>query len=173
METPESNKQNLNAQLEGKATIEHVIVGMKTVTELQDELASKKINVDNHAINMLASGDMTSSETSDHITLVRVRVIDLGIIGELTTKKIFDRVEKLGLKLCTPKTGVYYRLQYTKQPHEEEIYIGMKQIIGMTDDGPYENIFGITNCEKGLELKGISAEPSAVWHPNHEFIFEL
>ena len=119
------------------------------------------------------------------VTLVILRVVDLGFAEAATTKEIIGtdhdadqigdsapftagRGQQLGLELCPPEVAAYYRLEYKDQPLDEHLYLAMKPI-AISDGEP--RIFVLGHNADGLFLDAAQARPDDKWHPNTKFIF--
>src|SRR3989344_3397632 len=125
---PEGIENIYTAFPEGKIRKENIKIGGKTSRELIDELQGQKINVSPYAEAMLKSEKFTVSKKSENLTLVRLKVKDLGFRKEPTIDQIYERAKSLGLDLCPAEVGPHLRLQYQDQPLGEWFYIAMKQI---------------------------------------------
>ena len=155
---------------EGKIRRENVIIGGKTSKELAGELKKKKINVSSYAEDMLKSKDFTVSQSLESLTLVRLKVKDLGFTREPTTDEIYAKEKKLGLELCPAEVGPHLRLQYEDQPLGEWFYIAMKQI-SARDGDPY--VFELARDDDGPWLGDDWAPPDSPWPLGPEFVFCL
>ena len=153
-----------------KETIE---IGGKDAEALIKEMSEKHINIGGSAMDMLKSEDFTTLKESESEILIRLKVGDLGFPKNKypTADEIYRRIEELGLELCPPETGPYYRLKYLNQPMGEWFQIGMKQIIDR--DGYPRSFFYLARYEDGLWLHGDWMSPGYEWRPDNKFVFCL
>lgn len=155
---------------EGKIKRENITIGGKTAKELIGELKNKKINISSYAESMLNSDKFTVSKNLENLTLVRLKVKDLGFTREPTTEQIYEKAKFLGLDLCPPEVGPHLRLQYEDQPLGEWFYIAMKQIAGR--DG-YPGVFRLERSADGLWVGAGWADPDGQWSLGIGLVFCL
>jgi len=167
---PEGIENIYTAFPEGKIRKENIKIGGKTSRELIDELQGQKINVSPYAEAMLKSEKFTVSKKSENLTLVRLKVKDLGFRKEPTIDQIYERAKSLGLDLCPAEVGPHLRLQYQDQPLGEWFYIAMKQI---SDRGGSPSVFRLERRGDGLWLRGPWPHPGSRWDLYGEFVFCL
>lgn len=166
---PESIKHIYTEFPEGGIRQMEVNVGGQSKDELIREI-KEKFKVSNPAIDMLKNPEFTVSKTPESISLIRLKVSDLGFPKGATTAEIYQKAEELGLELCPAETGPQFRKQYTNQPLNEWLFVGMKQII---DSGGYPLVFHLYRSDDGLWLDDRWAEPGGRWDPALEFAFRL
>lgn len=156
---------------EGRVRKETIEIGGKNAEALIKEMREKKINISDHAMDMLKSKDFTVLKETEDAILVRLKVKDLGILKQHpTTDDVYRRIEELGLELCPAETGPHYRLKYQDQPLREYVRVGMKQIAGR---GGYPRVFDLRRHVDGLWLDGRWEPPRHEWNPGHGFVFRL
>jgi len=119
------------------------------------------------------------------VTIVILSLEDLGFPDGALTREIIGaeqdtdqhgnpapftsgRGRQLGLELCSPEVGPYYRLEYRDQPLGERLYIAMKPM-ATSDDEP--RIFALAHDAEGLSLDAARARPDDNWHPEDKFVF--
>ena len=154
---------------EGKIRRDHIEIGGKTSQELQDMMAKSGIKFE-HAKFMMDSPDFTVSENPEPIDLIRLRVGNLGLSGNLTTDQIYKRIEELGLELCPAEVGPRYRLARQDQPTNGWVNIGMKPISDQDGD---PLAFSLAHLTDGLRLHDGIAKPDDAWPPESWFVFRL
>ncbi len=154
---------------EGKIRRDNVEIGGKSGRELIKELERHGIIILDYARDMLQSKDFAVQKNPEEITLIRLRVKDLGLEYP-TTDQLYDRAKELGLELCPPDAAPNYRLKYKNQPLNEWFRFGMTQIADR-DGGP--NVFGLGHDGGGLWLSSDWAGPDSKWNPGDEFMFCL
>ncbi|OGY56525.1 MAG: hypothetical protein A3H67_04255 [Candidatus Buchananbacteria bacterium RIFCSPLOWO2_02_FULL_46_11b] len=146
-----------------------VNIGGQDKNDLIREI-KEKFKVSSNASDMLKNPEFTVSKTPESISLIRLKVSDLGFPKGATTEEIYQKAEELGLELCPAETGPQLRKQYINQPLDEWLNIGMKQIVD-SDGSP--NVFYLRRLGGGLWLRGSWAEPGSRWGPGHGFAFRL
>lgn len=122
---------------------------------------------------------------SEQVDTVRLTVRDFGFSQGATTAEVlgtkddldangnlapFTRgaMTKFGLEFCQATVGPEFRMQYTNQPINEWLLVGMKPIAGPDGD---LGVFGLHRVDGGLWLKSAWAVPGKQWNPEHEFMF--
>jgi hypothetical protein len=155
---------------EGEIRKFEAIIGGKTKEKLRQELEEQKINVSGYAQEMIQSKYFTTQNNKEQITLVRLKVRDLGFTNGATTQEIYDKAKQLGLDLCPAEIGPNLRLQYIDQPLGEWFFVAMEQI---RDRGGFPNVFNLERDGDGLWLFDIWANPGYRWNPVDEFAFCL
>ena len=136
---------------------------------IKDKPNKKDINISSYAQEMLDKIEYPVKEQT--LDLVKVTVKELFEDEELhTTFEIYAKAKKLGLKLCPPQVGAQLREDYTDQPLNEWIYIGMKQIADRRGD---PDVFLLARNEDGLWLRNDLANPDSHWNPDNQFVFSL
>ena len=155
---------------EGKIRKFETTIGGKTAEQLERELKEKKINISGNAEYMVKSEKFSTLNNQEQITLVRLKVRDLGFKNGATTDEIYIKAKELGLELCPAEVGPNLRLQYMDQPSGEWLYIAMKQITGR-GGGP--DVFGLGRDDVGLWLDDSWAKPGSRWFPGRGFVFSL
>ena len=154
---------------EGRIRRMEVNIGGQDKNDLIREI-KEKFKVSSNASDMLKNPEFTVSKTPESISLIRLKVSDLGFPKGATTEEIYQKAEELGLELCPAETGPQLRKQYINQPLDEWLNIGMKQIVD-SDGSP--NVFYLRRLGGGLWLRGSGAEPGSRWGPGHGFAFRL
>ena len=143
---------------------------LKTKGELEAEMKRQNIQINSYAQSMLNSKDFTTAKKAEPTDLVRLKVRDFGFNGNPTTDEIYAKAKQLGLELCPAEVGPQYRLQYTDQPTNEYLYIGMKQIADSNGD---PDVFELKRGDAELWLSHNWAKPTSKWNPVCEFVFRL
>ena len=156
---------------EGRIRKEELLVGGKTKDQLIAEMKNEKIIISSYAQQMMDNKDFVTSKHPEQMQFVRLSIRDL--FGDENTQTIADvlnRAEKLGLELCPAETGPTFRLQYKKQPLNEWIQIGMKQI---SDADGSPRVFDVAHNGDGFWLNYHWAKPGHRWGPDNVFMFRL
>lgn len=133
---------------------------------IKDE--SWKIEISDHTKEMMHSEDFTTLKKPEKITLVRLKVSDLGFKRDTAIELIYRRAQALSLELCPPEVAPNMRLRY-KQPFGDRIRIGMEEIV---DRGGRPRIFDLGHNERAMWFGG-EKSPHGGWHPDDEFVFCL
>ncbi len=155
---------------EGRICHETISIGGKTAKQLENAITEAGMQISDLAKYMVESKDFKTSKTKEDLDLIRLSVKDLGFSQGATTSQIYKRAEELGLELCPAEAGPHYRLQYTDQPMDEWVAIGMKQIADFTGN-PY--VFRVECLASGAWLDDDWANPEGGWDPELRFLFRL
>lgn len=142
-------------------------IGDLSAQELEREMKSQGINIDNAARSFLESNDFTISKTREHVDLVRLTVADLGLPRGATTEEIYRTAESLGLELCPAEVGPHLRLAYQGF---EWMFIAMKPI---TDSDGESFVFHLYRYDGGPELTMAFAKPTDEWAHHYRFVFRI
>jgi len=169
---------------EGRIEKAAMTIGVKTKEEINEDLKKRvesnnkteKIYIDDHTKSMMNQPEFDIVKKPEKISLIRLKVSDLGFTNNATIDEISKEVEKLGLELCPPEVGPYLRLKYEEvfkreQPKDENLKIGMKPICaGSIDSTP--SLFRVCRASGGeSSLSACWARPQHRWDPRIEFIF--
>lgn len=131
---------------------------------------SLKIRMSEYPEEMMKSKDFATLKTPELITLIHLRIRDLGFEENTTSDKVFNRAKQLGLEFCPPEVGPLKRLKDIDQPLRKHYLIAMKQII---DNSGIPCIFFLNRDECGLWLNDDTMQASTAWSPDSEFVFRL
>ena len=105
------------------------------------------------------------------VNLVKITVGELfGDDKMHTTEEIYAKAQEKGLELCPAEVVPTLRLEYTDQPLEEWLYVGMEQIAA---SGGFPRVFGLERRGVGLWLCDGWAGPDDEWGPGRRFVFRL
>ena len=150
---------------------ETLTIGGKTKDQLKQEFAQGGYRFEDSAKLIVDYPSFILLHQPEHVTLVRLRVADLGFPQGATTDQIYERATTLGLDLCPAEVGIHYRLYHSSQPMREFIFVGMKQIgIGRSSRG----IFGVYRDFYGQWLRKFDrARPEYRWQSSDNFLFRL
>ncbi len=160
-----------------------IIIGAKSKEELIKELEDReksnnpedKIYISDEARSLLQNPDFTVINKPEKITLIRLKVKDLGLKqGNTTTDELYQRAKELGLELCSPETGPHLRLNYQEvfrreQLEGEYLSIGMKQIADLNGN---PRVFSV-DCHSDSQrwLYNPWAKPDYQWNLESQFVF--
>lgn len=133
---------------------------------LTDE--SLKIQISSYAQDMFKHQDFATLKDPEKMSLIRLKVSDLGFVSIATTQEIYQKAAELGLELCPAEVGPSWRLKYTNQPLNKRFRIAMKQI---PDRSGVPRVFDLVRSEDGLWLGDGWAEPDDEWDPDDGFVF--
>jgi hypothetical protein len=141
-------------------------IGGKTKNQLIQELNNENINYDPDIFELIDSNNIYFESSKDirQEKLVTVRVRHLGFTDEATMEEIHERGEELGLELCQPDTGPYFRLQYSG---EDWIVIAMKGL-NYPEGGTY-----VLDLRKERKLYLHSGSPNSNFFGMFKFAFRL
>ncbi len=165
---------------DGKVRIEKDFeVGPITLEEVERKKAQRNKNVmhGSHKIriskvvkDMMQREDFPTLKSPEQISLVHLKVSDLGFKESMSILEIYHRAQKLGLELCPPEAGVYKCLQETNQQLVESYHIAMKQIDNRQG---IPKVFSMVRSEDSSYLLDQTAYPSWSWSPDTELVFYL
>jgi hypothetical protein len=157
-------------------------IGGKSKEELIKELEDReesnnpedKIYISSYARSMLQKPEFTVINKPAKITLIRLKIQDLGFRYSPTADQLYSRAKKLGLELCPPEIGPHLRLNYQEvfrreQPKDEYLFIGMKKIVDS-----YGNLRVFHVCHNDDDLRELDSrwtEPEHKWFLASEFVF--
>lgn len=153
---------------EGKIRIQDLEIGGKSKEQLKQELESNGINISSYANDLLKSRDFTTLPNSQNLSLVKLKVSDLGFNNYATTDQLFAKARELGLDLCPAEVGPNLRLKDKDQPMDDWYYVGMKPIAD-SDGNPH--VFELGRDTSGLWLRERWAEPGDTWDPEARVCF--
>ncbi|OQA35593.1 MAG: hypothetical protein BWY53_00749 [Parcubacteria group bacterium ADurb.Bin326] len=154
---------------EGKIRQIEATIGGQSKEDLIEEMKTQ-FKISPYAESMLKNADFTVSQEKENLTLIRLKVQDLGFSSGATTKEIFEKAEELGLELCPAETGPQLRKQYLNQPMNEWFSIAMKPI---SDSGGNADVFRLARGEDGLWLVDRWTGPDGRWRPVDVVVFRL
>ena len=157
-------------------------IGGMSKEELKEGIRNKKdesgknYQIYSTAEYMMDSQDFTTAEKPEEMNLIKLKVGDLGFGDKNpTTDEIYARIKELGLELCPAETGPRLRIDYEevfkkKQPMDEYLRIGMKQIAGSDGD---PDIFYVDRYGHGSWLNDGWAGPGYGWDPDNRCVFRF
>ena len=142
-------------------------IGGKSKKELGKELKRKEIRQGYQAYE-IDKEDLFFSEKIKQINLVKLSVKDLGFSHGAVFEEIYQRVQELGLELCSAETAVYLRLQYGDQPIADIFNI----IKNRVSDGVMVSELG-RRYDGHLWLRDIWVSSKDRWFKDRELVFYL
>lgn len=102
------------------------------------------------------------------LDLAKVTGADLGFNFGVTIEEIFTRAHERGFGLCPAEVGPALREQYSDQPMDEHLRIGMEPI-DVFGDNP--RVFSVSHDGGGCWLGTDLARPACFWDSKHSWIF--
>ena len=144
--------------------------GIKTADDFRKALKGNGFKIGSWADDILGKPAFTVLTEETEIDLVKVTVAELGFKKGARRDQIYERAKELGLELCPPEVGPQLRLQYSDQPNEGWIFVGMEPII-VSVDSPA--VFYVEHNDSGLWLGSFWSNPGGVWGPALRWIFCL
>ena len=135
-------------------------------------LNSKNFKTSPWINNIVRKYKFTLKKKELPITLVKIKVKDLGFSKPTQLKKIYIKAKKKGFKLVSPEVAIYSRILFKKQKKGEWIRFAtpLKSMID-TDGVPH-----LPKLGKALGfffLETYWSYPKAIFHPKNEFIFRI
>ena len=153
---------------EGRIKKMEITIGGQSKEELIKEIKTN-FKTNPHLEGMMAHPDFTVAPEKENLTLIRLKVQDLGFSNGATVKEIFEKAKELGMELCPAETGPQLRKQYIDQPLNEWLRIAMKSI----DSDGLPRVFDLERNEDGLWFNARWANLAYRWSPGGEFVFRL
>lgn len=147
-----------------------MMIGGKTKDELKTALLANSYRISDSANEILDHSDFFTLPQSEPVGFIRLPVGDFGFTDPATTDQIFAKAEDLGLELCPPEVGPWYRIHTPNQPMGEYAYIGMRPIVGVDGD---PCVFVVEHDRKGRSLNYEFARPDETWPSGCRFLFRL
>ncbi|EII3056937.1 helicase [Vibrio vulnificus] len=143
-------------------------VGGKTKDELLLKLSENKISFNAYGILLFMSEHFLTNKKPKTVTVVALRVDELGFEAGAIYSDIIDAAISRGLQLCSLELAVSLRLHHLKQQDGNQITVASRAVF---DDVNYPNGFYLrANCEE-LWLRGYRASDDWVWEADSLFAF--
>lgn len=131
-------------------------------------LEAQGIGMYGYAEDILRSPELTVAAAPTRADLVELSVSSLGFGKSTRYDTLCDRAEELGLVLCPAEVGPQLRLQYTSQPDDEYLIIGMKAIDG---PGGFPRVFDVCRDAGERGLVTWDGRSDFVWFSDFRFVF--
>jgi hypothetical protein len=148
----------------------------------------KRIQVTEHHPNDFKRDDKTlEAEINRQILASASEIVNINLVRYETKErkilKVLEKAQKEGLSLCPAVIGPCLRSQYTDQPKNEQLTIGMKHMsvtldtnydpVSAPDMKQFQFVFAVDHSPNlGLELFLHNAN-TLLHHTNNTFIFCL
>ena len=137
---------------------------------LRNALDAIGCHVGGSAAEILARPAFIVSTTRKEVELVTVSAAALGFETDtVTLAAIYERAQRLGLRIAAAEVGPQLRLQYLDQPMGEFLAIGMDPIKTWSGE---EAILNVANGGAGLILIGQDGRAGAAISVISRFVFE-
>ncbi|MFH4414677.1 hypothetical protein [Vibrio diabolicus] len=143
-------------------------VGGKTKDELLLQLSDNKISFNAYGTLLFLSEQFLTNKKSKNVTVVALRVDELGFQAGAIYSDIIDAATSRGLKLCSLELAVSLRLHHLKQPDGNQITVASRAVF---DDVNYPNGFYLKANGEELWLRGYRASDDWVWEADSLFAF--
>ncbi|PIS39433.1 MAG: hypothetical protein COT33_02110 [Candidatus Nealsonbacteria bacterium CG08_land_8_20_14_0_20_38_20] len=134
----------------------------KTVTD-----ESQKIEIGSYAEEMIKSKDFATLKKPEQMTLVWLKVRDLGVEKHTAIEEIYRRAQEFGLDLLPPEAAPYLLLHHINQLLGREIGISTKKII---DESGSPRRFELERSGWGRALGG---RQDSKFSPSYKVVFRL
>ncbi|MBU3978406.1 PcfJ domain-containing protein [Patescibacteria group bacterium] len=134
----------------------------KTVTD-----ESQKIEIGSYAEEMMKSKDFATLKKPEQMTLVWLKVRNLGVEKHTTIEEIYHHAQKLGLDILPPEAAPYLLLRHINQLLGKGIGIGTKKII---DESGSPRRFELERSGWGRTLGG---REDSKFSPSYKVVFRL
>ncbi|MGL0870547.1 hypothetical protein ACSTDR_21455 [Vibrio vulnificus] len=143
-------------------------VGGKTKDELLLQLSDNKISFNAYGTLLFLSEQFLTNKKSKNVTVVALRVDELGFQAGAIYSDIIDAATSRGFKLCSLELAVSLRLHHLKQPDGNQITVASRAVF---DDVNYPNGFYLRANGEELWLRGYRASDDWVWEADSLFAF--
>jgi hypothetical protein len=160
---------------EGKICFDEVTIGgipnKEPDYKLEKALEEQNIDIRRPARDIMRSFDFTTLPEHLELSIVKLKVEDLGFRDGATTEELYKRAEELGLALCPAELGPHLRLKDLRQPSGDLYFIAMKQI---ADSRGRADVFALGQLFNDLWLSTPPwVRPVQKWPPESGFVFCL
>lgn len=107
-------------------------------------------------------------EAEESVEFVMWNLADLGLKKKVWTEDLLNEafLASLGLDFCKPSDAYYLRLNYTDQPSEETVFVGMKPV-----DFHGLQVLVLKHGSVGISLVTNQATPRVLWPIDSLWIF--
>ncbi|MDQ6597945.1 helicase [Bacillus salipaludis] len=161
--------------------IKTVEVGGLTKSQLLQKLQQHSILMNELGERLFADDKFTFSDTIYSVRAVELKVRDLGFPEGATIPQLFEKANKVGLKLCPLELGPHLRLEYLDQPegHSGKPFWRHRAPYGsvtiaseiLSEDVDFPKGFYLRRIEGVLWLRGYIADDLHVLGPDDHFVF--
>ncbi len=146
-----------------------ITIGGKSSEQLLMKLEKGNFIVSDWAKDLINKPAFTTWSNPVEISLVRIKVRDLGFTVNPTTTQFFSRAKEMGLALCPAEVGPHLRLVFNNQSLGDCFWIAMEPICA-SDGRP--NVFYVERDDSGDRwLRTGRAYPEGIWDIGCEFVF--
>lgn len=149
-------------------TFKEISIGGITKKQLLQKLIEGGIQFNKYAEMLFDHPDFSPSEKAEKVTLIKLKLSDLGLSNPCSFREMKDRASALGLSLCPLYLGAFLRLEYLDQP--EGPYLTIASAKPESNEN-YPNGFYLRNFENNFWLRGYRADDYCEWPAENEFIF--
>ncbi|MEK7501035.1 MAG: hypothetical protein AAB642_02835, partial [Patescibacteria group bacterium] len=137
--------------------------------ELLKLLQNEGHDVSDWARDIMSQPAFTTSSEASEITLIRIKVKNLGFTYYPTTIQLFARIKEVG-DLCPAEVGPYL-CALNDQPKGDWFWIAMEPITGPDGD---PRVFSVRRRDDGkLWLSAVYTSPGSQWGLECEIVFRL
>ncbi|MGL3804619.1 hypothetical protein ACSYDW_00820 [Paeniglutamicibacter sp. R2-26] len=159
-----------------------VSVGGLSRGELNAEFRSRGIQLNAHALVLLADAVFDDPGMPQPITVVGRRVGDLGLPVGGSLSHVLSAARECGMELCPPTAGPYLRLAMTGQVSSCDPVMsrghapdGSFTVAAprLRDDDEFPKGFYLRVVEGTQWLRGYRCDDTHFWSPDDRFIFQL
>lgn len=141
---------------------------LATADEFRGALKRAGFKISDWATDILGKPAFKVATEETEVDLVVVSVAGLGFASGATREDIYNRAQKLGLKLCPPEVGPQLRLQYHDQLESEWLFVAMEPI---ADSDGYSSVFRVERRGDGLWLDSYDGRSESFWHDRNRWVF--
>ena len=145
-------------------------IGFKTADDFRNALTASNCRIDRYSNSMFDDPRFTASVTKTSVGLCWATVKELRFEKATRYDKICARIVEFGYDLCGPWDGPLLRLQYSKQPLDEWLWMAMNPLRNLHG---HLNIFDVGHGVDGLWLISLYGDPGILFNPEGRFVFRL
>lgn len=163
------------------ADVRPVRIGGRSPAELLADLAAAGVELNTHARTLLASERFVTAARPQLLTVLTLRVRELGFAEGAPMAAICARALAQGLALCPVELGPHFRLQYPDQPEgligqpltQQQAPPGSITVVSapLLDDDDFPKGFYLRRMEGVLWLRGYRSDAEHRWDPGHRLAF--
>ena len=144
--------------------------GQKSARDFRKALKASGNRIGEWADDLLGRPEFANSVSKEEVEVDLVVLTTAQLTGKNggTTAEVFAGAERLGLQKCSAEVGPQLRLQYTDQPLNEWLLIGMEPL---RSSGGLLGVFDVVRLGGGLWLDGSCGSPGLVWDAGYRWVF--
>lgn len=143
--------------------------GFNTPDQFRRALGESGCSIGQYANELLDHPAFTVAREPSAVSLVNIRVADLGFTGPARRRDIYNRAIERGLQVCSAEVGPQLRLQYTDQPDPERLVLAMQPFTARNES--LLEVFGIARVGNLLWLGAYDGHPDSMCDVDERLLF--